>query len=163
MTDAMRTHDRIGDNEMQFALSIHQMHEDLNELANSMEKGRKTWKHDGLDAEKRASDAESLMQKAKAKYDGLAQDYDHARTGDIRGSQKLFKGTRNSAQYEEDVHKKLLAADADYAEKVNAARMQRDDLVNSFRPKVVKALQDLIYECDSALTLQLQKFGMSFF
>ena len=79
-------HERLADNGMQFALSLHQMHEDLNELSANMERGRKQWKHEGLDSEKRASDAEAAMQKAKSKYDSLAEDYDRARTGDTKRS-----------------------------------------------------------------------------
>jgi len=79
--EVMRTHERLADHGMQFALSLHQMHEDLSGLAAGMERARKEAKHDGLDAEKRAADAEAAMAKAKAKYDGLAEDYDRARTG----------------------------------------------------------------------------------
>lgn len=81
VAEVMRTHERLADHGMQFALSLHQMHEDLSGLAASMERARKEAKHDGLDAEKRAADAEAAMAKAKAKYDGLAEDYDRARTG----------------------------------------------------------------------------------
>lgn len=160
MAEVMRVHERMGDNGMQFALSLHQMHEDLNELSNNMERGRKNWKHEGLDSEKKASDAEALMQKAKAKYDGLAEDYDRARTGDVKGSKRLgLKGVKNSDQYEQDLQKKLTAADEDYESKVKQARAQRTQLIEKGRPQAVKALQQLIKECDSALTLQLQKFG----
>ena len=92
-------HERMFDNGMQFALSLHQMHEDLTELSNNMEKGRKNWKHDGTDAERKASDAESLMQRAKAKYDGLADDYDRAKTGDIKGTRRIMKGPKSAAQH----------------------------------------------------------------
>ena len=152
-------HERMADNGMQFALSIHQMHEDLNELSNNMDKGRKNWKHEGLNAEKRASDAEGLMERAKAKYDGLADDYDRAKTGDIKGSRRIMKGPKSAAQHEEDLLRKLQAADSDYANKVQAAKAQREELINSSRPRAIRALQELIRECDSALTLQLQKFG----
>ena len=40
---------------------------------------------------------------------------------------------------------------------------QRESLLKTDRPKAVRALQELIRECDSALTLQLQKFGMLLF
>jgi len=155
----MRLHDRIADNGMQFALSLHQMHEDLTELSNNMEKGRKSWKHEGLDAEKRASDAESMMQKAKARYDSLAEDYDRAKTGDIKGSRRIMKGPKSAAQHEEDLLRKLQAADSDYSTKVQAAKAQREQLISADRPKAIKNLQELIRECDSALTLQLQKFA----
>lgn len=149
----------MADNGMQFALSLHQMHEDLTELTNNVERGRKTWKHQSLDAEKKYTDAESLMNRAKTKYDSLAEDYDRAKTGDVKGSRKFIKGPKSAAQYEEDVLRKLQAADTDYADKVAAAKSQRQDLTQSYRPRASKAIQELINECDSGLTLQLQKFA----
>lgn len=156
----MRLHDRIADNGIQFALSIHQMHEDLNELSRNIESGRKHWKHEGLMAEKRASDAETAMEKAKAKYDSLAEEYDRARTGDAKGSRRLgLKGVKNAAQVEDDLHKKLQAADSDYQQKVHTAKSMREELIKTGRPQAIKALQELTTECDAGLALQLQKFG----
>ena len=156
----MKVHESMADSGMQFALSLHQMHEDLTELSANMERGRKQWKHDGLDAEKRASDAEAAMQKAKARYDGLAEDYDRARTGDTKGSKRIgLKGPKSAEQYEQDLLRKTQTSDQDYEEKVKLAKRQRETLINTERPKAVKALQELIGECDSALTLQLQKFA----
>lgn len=160
LSEVMRVHERMADNGMQFALSLHQMHEDLNELSNNMERGRKQWKHDGLDAEKRASDAEAAMHKAKSRYDSLAEDYDRARTGDTKGSRRIgLKGPKSAEQYESDLLRKVQAADADYEEKVRLAKAQRESLLRSDRPKAVRALKELSRECDSALTLQLQKYA----
>ena len=160
LAEVMRVHERMADNGMQFALSLHQMHEDLNELSANMEKGRKQWKHEGLDSEKRASDAEAAMQKAKSKYDSLAEDYDRARTGDTKGSKRIgIKGPKSAEQYEQDLLRKSQTADQEYEERVKQAKRQRETLLKTERPKAVKALQELIKECDSALTLQLQKFA----
>ncbi|THX93696.1 RhoGAP-domain-containing protein [Aureobasidium pullulans] len=160
LDEAMRLHDRIADNGMQFSLALHQMHEDLNELSLNMEKGRKHWKHEGLNAEKRATDAEAAMEKAKAKYDGLAEDYDRARTGDAKSSRRIgLKGMKSAPQHEEDLLRKLQVADSDYQAKVQAAKSQREELIRASRPQAVKALQELINECDSGLALQLQKFA----
>lgn len=150
----------MADNGIQFALSLHQMHEDLHELANNTERGRKHWKQTGLNAEKRVQESELMMEKAKAKYDSLAEDYDRARTGD-KQSGRVFgiKGPKSAAQHEEDLHRKVLGADSDYASKVQIAQSQRQELVSALRPQAVRALQELITECDSGLTLQLQKFG----
>ena len=158
----MRLNDRIADEGMQFALSLHQMHEDLNELSNNMERGRKHWKAEGLQAEKRVQDAEVLLEKAKSKYDNLAEGFDRLRTGD-KGSGRAFglKGPKSHAQQEEDTQRKLQAADADYAAKVQNAQKLRQELMATTRPRAVKAIQELIDECDSGLTLQLQKFGKS--
>ncbi|PMD54312.1 RhoGAP-domain-containing protein [Hyaloscypha bicolor E] len=158
--EVINIHERMADNGDQFASSLHQMHEDLLELASNMERGRKHWKATGLAAEQRVADIEAAMRKSKAKYDGLAEDYDRARTGD-RQSGKIFglKGPKSAAQHEEDLHKKVQAADADYSSKVQTAQAQRAELWSKLRPEAVKALQDLIKECDSALTLQMQKFA----
>ncbi len=160
LAEVMRVHDRMAENGMQFGISLHQMHEDLNELCANVERGRKQWKHEGLDAEKRAADAEAAMHKAKSRYDALAEDYDRARTGDTKGSRRLgLKGPKSAEQYESDLLRKVQQADQDYEERVKQAKSQRESLINSERPRAVKALQDLIRECDSALTLQLQKFA----
>ena len=158
--EVVRIHDRMADNGVQFALSLHQMNEDLHELAANAERGRKHWKQNGLAAEKRVQDAEALMEKAKAKYTSLAEDYDRARTGD-KTSGRVFglKGPKSAAQHEEDLQKKVQQADADYSSKVQTAKSQRQELIAMLRPQAIQGLQDLINECDAGLTLQLQKFG----
>ena len=149
----------MADNGMQFALSLHQMHEDLQELAADKERGRKHWKQTGLSAEKRVSDSEAAMEKAKAKYSSLAEDYDRVRTGDRQSGRFGLKGPKSAAQVEEDLHRKMQAADSDYSSKVQNARSMRQELVSTLRPQAIQALEQLIVECDSGLTLQLQKFG----
>jgi Rho GTPase-activating protein RGD1 len=152
----------MADHGLQFALNLHQMSEDLQELASNMERGRKHWKQSGLNAEKRVQDSEALMDKAKGKYDSLAEDYDRARTGDRQSGKKFgLKGPKSAAQHEEELHRKVQAADTDYASKVETAHNQRQELVKTLRPQAVRALQDLIFECDSGVSLQLQKLGTS--
>ena len=158
--EIIRIHDRMADNGIQFSLSLHQMHEDLHDLAGNMERGRKLWKQNGLAAEKRVQDSETLMEKAKAKYNSLAEDYDRARTGD-KAAGRVFglKGPKSAAQHEEDLQRKVQQADSDYSSKVQSAKSQRQELLSTLRPQAIRALQELITECDSGLTLQLQKFG----
>lgn len=154
-------HERMADNGAQFAISLHQMHEDLLDLVGQLERNRKTWKTTGLAWEQRVADMEAAMRKSKAKYDSLADDYERARTGDRQAGKKFgLKGPKSAAQHEEDLLRKVQAADADYAQKVQAAQSQRAELLSKQRPEAVKAVEDLIRECDSALTLQMQKFGM---
>ncbi|KAI5357653.1 putative Rho GTPase activation protein [Septoria linicola] len=160
LTEVLRVHEKMADNGMQFALSLHQMHEDLDVLSANMERGRKQGKHDGLAAEKNASDLEAAMLKAKAKYEGFAEDYDKARTGDTRAGRRLgIKGPKSAEQHEQDLLRKTQAAEAEYRAKVDEARVAREELVNTQRPRFVKELEKYIKECDSALTLQLQKFA----
>ncbi|KAI9795479.1 MAG: hypothetical protein M1833_007009 [Piccolia ochrophora] len=158
--EMMRIHERMADNGIQFALSLHQMSEDLVEMTTGVERGRKHWKQTGLNAEKRVQEAQSAMEKAKARYDSLAEDYDRARTGDRQAGKKFgLKGPKSAAQHEEDLQRKVQAADSDYASKVQSAQSQRQELLSALRPQAVQALRDLIHECDSASTLQLQKFA----
>ncbi|KFY61459.1 hypothetical protein V496_04987, partial [Pseudogymnoascus sp. VKM F-4515 (FW-2607)] len=158
--EVTRIHERMADNGAQFAHSLHQMHEDMLEMAANVERGRKHWKTTGLSAEQRLVDAEAAMRKSKAKYDTLAEDYDRARTGDRAATKKFgLKGPKSAAQHEEDLLRKAQAADADYANKVQTAQSVRQEHLSRGRPEAVKGLLDLINECDSALALQMQKFA----
>jgi hypothetical protein len=158
--DIHRLQERMVDHGLQFAVSLQQMADDLHEQAGNIERGRKQWKQTGLAAEKRVVDAESLAEKAKAKYESLAEQYDRVRTGDKQGGKFGLKGHKSAAQHEEELLRKVQNADSDYAAKVQAAQAARQELVSTHRPQAVENLQKLIRECDSGLTLQQQKFGM---
>ncbi|KAK0749248.1 hypothetical protein B0T18DRAFT_406135 [Schizothecium vesticola] len=160
--DMMTIHERMADNGLQFAMSLHQMHEDLLELAAIAEKSRKGWKQNGLVAEQRVAELETAMRKSKAKYDSLAEEYDRARTGDTThrqgGKMFGFKG-KTGPQHEEDLLRKAQAADQDYMSKVQTVQTERGELLSKTRPETVKALQDIVKECDSGVVLQMQKFA----
>ncbi|KAL7269256.1 Rho GTPase-activating protein [Rhizina undulata] len=158
--EMLRIHDKIAETGIQFSLSLHQMHEDLTELGNQMDRNRKMWKQQSTSAEKKVLDAEQLMEKAKSKYDTLADEFDRVRSGDRRGNKFGFKGSKTGPQYEEDLHRRLIAADQDYAMKVHNTNLQRQDLVKEVRPHAVRILKDMIAECDAGLTAQLQKFAL---
>lgn len=151
----------MADHGQQFSVSLQQMADDLHELATNIERGRKQWKQTGLSAEKRVVDAESSAEKAKAKYDNLAEQYDRVKTGDKQSGKFGLKGPKSAAQHEEELLRKVQNADGDYASKVQAAQAARQELVSTHRPQAVFNIQQLIAECDSGLSLQLQKFGMS--
>lgn len=158
--EVINIHDRMAENGIQFVLNLHQMQEHLVELTANIERGRRHWKQTGLSAEKRVQDAESMLAKAKAKYDSLAEDYDRARTGDKQTGRVFgLKGPKSAAQHEEDLHRKVQAADSEYSTRVQAAQSQRQELKDILRPQATKAIQDLINECDAGLTMQLQRFG----
>ena len=153
-----RIHDQMAENGIQFAMSLHQMHDDLNQMAVDMDRGRKQWKQSGLQSEGRVNEAVSMMEKAKRKYYSLAEDYDRVRTGERSGGFSL-RGPRSGAQYEEELQRKVQTADQEYQSRVQSAAAQRQELIQAGRPQTVAAIQELITECDSAITVQLQKFG----
>lgn len=161
--DIHHLHERMADHGLQFAVSLQQMADDLRELAANMERGRKQWKQTGLAAEKKVTDAESQAEKAKAKYESLAEQLDRVRTGEKTGGKFGLKGHKSGAQHEEELTRKVETADGDYQTKVQAAQSARRELLSTHRPQTVQQLQQLISECDSGLTLQQQKFGESWF
>jgi Rho GTPase-activating protein RGD1 len=161
MDETMNMHERMADNELQFAMSLHQMHDDLAEMCAMAEKSRKGWKASGLAAEQRVADLQTAVRKSKAKYDSLADEFERAKTGDPSSQKPRFglKIPKSAAQHEEDLSKKVNGADADYHNKVQTLQQERGDLLNRTRPETIKALQELIRECDSMLVGQMQKFG----
>ncbi|KIH89241.1 RhoGAP group protein [Sporothrix brasiliensis 5110] len=159
--EMMDIHSRMADNGYQFSTSLHQMHEDLLELAMIAEKNRKGWKQTGLAAEQRVADLETATRKSKAKYDSLAEEYDRARTGDAssRRGGFGFKGPKSAAQLEEDLLRKVQASDEDYHSRVDTLSRERAELLATGRPEIIKALQDLVRECDGGMVLQVQKYA----
>lgn len=159
MREVLRVHDRMAENSLQFSLNLHQMSTDLNQHAEEIDKQRKHWKQVGLNAEKQASDAEAALDKAKGRYNNLAEKYDRARTGDTSGRHFGLRGPKSAEQREEDLHRQVKTADDDYQAKVQNARQLRQELLSTHRPQTVKALQQLIQECDAAVSMQLQKLA----
>ena len=157
--ELIRTHDRMAEHGLQFGSLLQQMSNDLNELAANIERGRKQWKTDGLAAEKKAQDSKDALDKAKSRYDVLAEQYDRARTGDRQSGRFGIKGPKSAAQQEEDLQRKVQAADSDYFQKVQIAQSNRQELISTHRPQAVRALQDLIVECDSGLSMHLAKYA----
>nr|AAO37759.1 GTPase activating protein [Plenodomus lingam] len=156
----LHANERIAENGTQFGLALHAMHDNLLQLANKMDANRKTWKQQGLAAENKVQEAERLAEKAKAKYDQLAEDLDRVKTGDTGAGRKFgLKGPKSAAQHEEDLQRKTQAADQDYASKVQTAQTYRKELVTTLRPQTVAALLDLIKETDAALTMEMQKYA----
>ncbi|CAK7564204.1 MAG: Rho GTPase-activating protein [Sporothrix epigloea] len=159
--EMMDIHSRMADNGYKFSMSLHQMYEDLLELAGIAEKNRKGWKQTGLAAEQRVADLETAMRKSKAKYDTLAEEYDRVRTGDLasRRGGFGFKGHKSAAQLEEDLLRKVQGADEDYHTRVDTLARERAELLATGRPEIIRALQDLLRECDGGAILQVQKYA----
>ncbi|KAI5464185.1 hypothetical protein BGZ63DRAFT_351526 [Mariannaea sp. PMI_226] len=160
--EMMTVHDRMADNGLQFAGSLHSMHDEVIELCSTAERQRKTWKQNGLAAEQKVADLEQAMRKSKAKYDALAEDYERAKMGEARQSGKMFgalKGHKSAQQHEEDLLRKVQAADQTYQNHVQAFKSEKAQLLSTTRPDAVKSLQTLIRELDRGVSLQMQKFA----
>jgi hypothetical protein len=157
--EVVRIHERVSENEISFGLNMHQMSADLESMARDMDGQRKHWKQTAMVAEQRYQEAIRLLEKSKQKYDSLAVDYDHAKTGDRTPGRHFALRPKSGAALEEDLQRKVNAADQEYQTKVQAAQQLRQELMSVSRPQSVQALTELIREIDSAITMQLQKFG----
>ncbi|KAF5659733.1 GTPase-activating beta-chimerin [Fusarium heterosporum] len=155
------THERMAENGIEFSKELHQMHDELMELAGVAERSRKSWKQNGLSAENKVAEMEQTMRKSKTKYDSLADDYERVKTGESRQSGKMFglKGHKSAQQHEGELLKKVQAADSVYHGHVQSLQAEKAQLVSTTRPEAIRALQDSIKEIDAGISLQMQKFA----
>ncbi|KAJ6264135.1 Beta-chimaerin [Drechslerella dactyloides] len=156
LEESNRIHDRLADNGIAFATGLNTMSEELTELANNIDRGRKQWKQAAVNSEKKGPDSFHLLEKLKMKSDGLAEEYERIRNG---GRSNKHFGLGGGRHPEEDARRKLEMADMEYQKQVEVANRVHHDLFHNERPQTVKALRDMILECDAGLSLQLQKFG----
>lgn len=154
-----RVGERVSDVSATFVTKLNSMNDELSELARTTEKTRKQVKETHLRHEKNLVDLEQAAEKAKAKYESLYDELERARTGDPTKNKFGFKTTKNSVQHEEDLQRKTQVADQDYQQKVSAAQRSRQELLRVRRPEASRELKDLIFECDSGMSLQFQKFA----
>lgn len=155
--EIVRTNERTCDVVNAYVAALLTMHDELNEIAKQTERVRKSIKETSVRQEKFVTDAESAAEKARSKYESLCEEYDRMKTGDPQ-KKFGFKQSR-TPQHEEELQRKVQAADTDYQQKVTQAQKARKDLIEKQRPATAKQLQDLILECDSGLTFQLQKYA----
>ncbi|KAK9470204.1 rho GTPase [Dipodascopsis tothii] len=159
--ETVRIQDQLAEHASKFASSLNKMHDDLHEICRTTEKSRKALKDSGLRNEKNVLDAEAQVEKTKSKYDSLCEEFERVKSGDpARRSVSLkFKANRTGSQYEEELQRKVQAADADYRQKVQTAQALNRDLLDNLRPATVKQLRESIADFDACLALSLQKFA----
>lgn len=156
--ESLQINERMAENTLQLAAAIQAMSEEMRDMAENAERGRKHWKHATIDAEKKLSDAETAQQKAKDRYNTAAEQYDKVRTGEKQGGKFGLKN-KSPAQQEEALKEKADMLDQEYGQKTQAAQEQRREFEGSTKPQIVRSLQDLIKECDAGLSMQMAKLA----
>ncbi|KAK9475790.1 hypothetical protein V1514DRAFT_339008 [Lipomyces japonicus] len=159
--EATRVHEQLAEHSNKFASELNKMYDDLSDLCKSTEKARKVLKETGLRNEKNVIDAEQAAEKTKGKYDSLCDEFDRVRIGDPskRSVGLKFKSNKTGPQHEEELHKKVLAADADYKLKVQTAKNLLNDLLKILRPDTVRQLRNLLASFDAGLALHFQRYS----
>lgn len=156
--ESLRITDRQAENGLQFASVLYSMADELRDMAENAEKGRKHWKHVTIDAEKKLSDAETAQQKAKDRFNTAAEQYERIRTGE-RQDRKFGLKNKSPAQQEEALKEKADMLDQDYMSKSHIAQDHRREFENITRPQIVRNLQELIMECDAAMAMQMARLA----
>lgn len=156
--EIVRVNERLCDVGNSYVAALHIMHDELNELAKGVERSRKSVKETCVRNEKNVMDAEQAVEKAQSKYNSLCEEYEKMRVGDPTKNKFGFKQSR-TPQHEEELHKKVTQAEADFQQRVDTNQRMRRDLLTKLRPSAVKQLKDLILEIDAAMAYQLQKYA----
>lgn len=140
-----------------YVKALNVMFDELMSLVDTVLRLRKMIKEEGKRKEKECLDAIVAAEKAKLKYFHLAEDLDRLRTADP--NKKLFSlRNRLVTQQEEDMQRKVNAADQDYKMKVTTCKKLKDEIMVLHRPNNSKKLKELILQMDIAMNLQLQKY-----
>lgn len=153
--EALTFDERIFDSSLAFVTALHSMHDELVDLSKSSHKTRKILKDSCFRNEKNLMDAEANAEKAKTRYYGLCEDMEKLKDP---SKTKFFKA-KNTQQQEQELQTKINLAEQEYYSKVESAKTLRKDLVDTLRPHSAKDLENLIFECDSGISYQLQKLA----
>lgn len=151
----MGVNERLADASHAFVTALHTMHDELLELAKTNEKSRKSLKETCMRHEKAVIEAEQNAEKAKNTYNKLCEEMERMKDPN---KTKFFK-SKNTPQHEQELAAKISTAESEYRQRVNSVQRLRKELMSSLRPQNIKQLKDHILECDSGISLQLQKYA----
>lgn len=155
LDEMMNVNDRLCDAGHSFVMSLHSMYDELLELAKTNERSRKSLKDTCMRHEKNVIEAEQNAEKAKSKYNSLCEEMERFKDPN---KTKFFK-SKNTPQHEQELQSKISTAESEYRQKVSNVQKLRKELVNTLRPQNIKELRDHILECDSGISLQIQKYA----
>lgn len=140
-----------------YVKALNVMYDELVSLVNTVSRSRKTVKDESKKKEKDCADSIVLADKAKQKYYHLCDDLEKVKTSDP--NKKSFLTNKTAEQQEDELQRKVDAADQDYRLKVATCKKLKDELLMIHRPVNSKKLVNLILEMDVAMNVQLQKFA----
>ncbi|KAL6940147.1 hypothetical protein ACO0QE_004039 [Hanseniaspora vineae] len=143
-----------------YVIALQKMHDELNALLLTMSKARKQVKDHSRRLEKEVMEAIHQAEKAKSKYDSLCQDWSKLRMSDPTKTKLTLRGSKTTREQEEELQRKIDAADLEYKQRVDHATSLRNSFISRERPKIVIELKDMILEMDIAISIQLQKYAI---
>ncbi|CUM52693.1 uncharacterized protein AC631_00601 [Debaryomyces fabryi] len=141
-----------------YVKALNVMYDELTSLIGTVSRSRKTIKDESKRKEKECLDSVMTAEKAKQKYYHLCDDLEKLKASDP--NKKSFSLKNKSAeQQEDDLQRKVDAADQDYKLRVTTCKKLKDEILMLHRPASSKKLKNLILEMDIAMNVQLQKYA----
>lgn len=163
----LRTHELVGDNRLKFAAQLAEMSEELLTLSKEVEKNRKASKDLGTRLERGLAEQEGLVEKARTRFDGAAEELErllltkqgeslkdnivpHASSGPSSASTKQrtfgkaiskLKGPKNAAQVakqEDEVRMRMGQSSDAYRSQVIGAQAVRQEYFSQQLPKILR-------------------------
>ncbi|CCM04184.1 uncharacterized protein FIBRA_06346 [Fibroporia radiculosa] len=185
---ALRNHEQIAQNKMQFAARLHEMCEDLNVLIKEVDKNRKVSKDMSNKYEKSLNDSTTYKEKCKAKFDATAEELERLlmqkegepyrdtpvqgrSPGGVGGKRAigkavakggmLLKGRNpgNLQRQEEDVRARMSRESDAFRDAAHKTQGIRQEYYNFQYPRLLRALKECVDEIDLGLQYHLIRYG----
>ncbi|SCZ87902.1 BZ3500_MvSof-1268-A1-R1_Chr2-3g05370 [Microbotryum saponariae] len=187
----LRTHELVGDNHLKFAAQLAEMSDELALLGKEVDKNRKSSKELGTRLERGLAEQESLVDKARTRFDSAAEELErllllkqgeslkdnvvpHASTApsSTSSNKRTFgkamsklKGPKNAAQVakqEEDVRMRMGQSSDAYRSQVIGAQAVRQEYFNLQLPRILRSLKESTDEVDLGVQYHLTRYAYIF-
>lgn len=184
----LELHEKIGNNRLKFAESIGNVTENLFTLLKNTERSRKQLKEAGLKHQKTVSDSESLLEKAKIKYETSSEAWEEAilekerqlvehygnpnMANQVSGfntvsrKKSLFsKNTVNPTKLqknEDEARNKAAQANEAFKLQLVSTNSIRREFFRKNLPRILRSLKETNDECDNTLQYNLGKYSYDY-
>jgi len=184
----LELHEKIGNNRLKFAESIGNVTENLFTLLKNTERSRKQLKEAGLKHQKTVSDSESLLEKAKIKYETSSEAWEEAilekerqlvehygnpnMANQVSGfntvsrKKSLFsKNTVNPTKLqknEDEARNKAAQANEAFKLQLVSTNSIRREFFRKNLPRILRSLKETNDECDNSLQYNLGKYSYDY-
>ncbi|ORX77759.1 RhoGAP-domain-containing protein [Anaeromyces robustus] len=182
----LELHEKIGNNRLKFAESIGNVTDNLFTLLKNTERSRKQLKEAGLKHQKAVIDSETLLEKAKIKYETSSEAWEEAilekerhyvehygnqnMPGQVSGFNTISKkkvslfGKNNAnpnklLKIEDDARNKAAQANEAFKLQLVSTNSIRREFFRKNLPRILKSLKEANDECDNSLQYNLGKYS----
>ncbi|KAM0786281.1 hypothetical protein ACM66B_001761 [Microbotryomycetes sp. NB124-2] len=183
----LRTHELLGDNRLKFSAQLSEISDELSTLGKEVEKIRKASKEHGARLERGLTEQDSLVEKARARFDTAAEELErllilkqgesvkdnivaHSTNGaankrSFGKAMSKLKGPKNPAQVakqEEEVRSRMGQSSDAYRSQVLGAQTFRQEYFNLQLPRMLRSLKESADEVDLGVQYHLSRYAYIF-